>query len=258
MHRKWPVVALLLSIVFPLSAHALGDCPYDAREVAVQRSDLAALKTSMKAVIAAIGKPPAPYALSHEEWNLPSFACEDAHGAVPSFVGYQADLSADAGQQKVQADYQKKIMAAQAAGNYDLMIKLSQEMQQQIVKASVLAQTDTPISMEFRANETASMTVDPDAVVRDGTGFIALKATQGGADSGQEQITFYFDKQALKEAHTLASFELGGDRRAPDKLGLISMRIRISGPTAIVEAMARKLDAGAVLAHLSAARVVGN
>ena len=52
----------------------------------------------------------------------------------------------------------------------------------------------------------------------------------------------------------IASFDLGGDRRVPDKLAVISARIEISGPAAVVEGVAKQLNAESVLKHLSVKR----
>ena len=86
-------------------------------------------------------------------------------------------------------------------------------------------------------------------------GFIALKSQDSGASSGEEKITFYFDKVGLKDAQQIASFDLSGDQRVADKLAIISTRIDISGPASVVEAIAKKVNTAVILKHLTEKRV---
>ena len=90
-----------------------------------------------------------------------------------------------------------------------------------------------------------------------GAGFIAIRQP-GDASSGTESVTLYFDKQALKNAHELASFDEsgGGSMHVPGKLDAVNARITINGPTAQVEAMVKQLNAGKVLSQLSEKRTL--
>ena len=77
-----------------------------------------------------------------------------------------------------ETEYKKKILEAQAKGDYEAMGKLVQEMQ---MKASELSlkteeQHKEPISVNLALNTGSGETIDPDAVVYEQSGVIALKA----------------------------------------------------------------------------------
>lgn len=250
------VFLVCMSVLSVAPAYADGnDCGDGQQQTQLMRDDLVTLKGHMQAIIGALGEAPAPYATEQEHWTLPSYVCRDKHGYFLIDVSYDASLTTAALQKKMQDEYQRKFMAAQARGDFQAMGAITQEMQTKLTQQAMATQADTPVEIHVYANDSASQTIDPDSVLRDGRGFIALKAQQGGASEGQERVTFYFDKVDLKDAHTMASFSLGGnDHRVPDKLALINAKIDISGPAAVVEKIAKQVKAQAVLNELSEKR----
>jgi len=202
----------------------------------------------------AMGKAPAPYAKENEDWTLPTYACRDKHGYFPIDVSYRERLTVDATQEAFKEDAQKKLMAAQASGDFQAMAALTQQLQAQAMQQAMANQNNTPITVNVYTNDGSSETIDPDSVFADGVGFIAIKAARGGASSGKEQIDFYFDPAELKDAQRIARFDLSGNLRVPDMLALTSIRIKISGPTAPVEALAKQLKTGEVLKRLTEKR----
>ena len=143
-------------------------------------------------------------------------------------------------------------MEAQAKGDFQSMGALTQQIQAKAMQQAMANQNNTPITINAYANDGSSGTIDPDSVFEDGVGFIAIKAANGSESSGQEKIDFYFDPVALKDAEKIASFDLGGNLRVPDKLALTSIRIEITG--APVEAIAKQLKTGEVLKRLTEKR----
>ncbi|HET6725924.1 MAG TPA: hypothetical protein VFH85_07965, partial [Gammaproteobacteria bacterium] len=225
------------------------------------RDDLVTLKNHMKAVVAAIGALPPPYALEKGHWSLPASACKGKNGFVPISVGYESEFSTTGAQnereqqqRELAAAYQKKIVAAEAAGDYETMQKLVGQQQAQSMRQSMPFQQKDPVAVSISVNDTQSMTIDPDAVRRDGAGFLALRTDGGPA---HESVVFFFDRVALKNAHQLASFDLGTDMRTPQKLGLLNIEIALNGPTEMVERLVRQLDTEKVLSQLSEARTKG-
>ncbi|HET6725577.1 MAG TPA: hypothetical protein VFH85_06190 [Gammaproteobacteria bacterium] len=226
------------------------------------RDDLVALKSQMKAVVAALGALPAPYALEKGHWSLPDSACHGKNGFVPISVGYESAFSTtnaqnerEQKQQELAKTYQKKMIAAQAAGDYEAMQKLVAQLQAVSMKQAMPFQQKDPVSVSLSVNDQRRMTIDPDAVRRDGAGFLALR-TDGGTSS--ESVVFFFDPVALKNAHQLASFDLGIDLRTPKKLGLLNIEIALNGPTEMVEKLVKQIDTGKVLSQLTKARAKAN
>ncbi|HET7922115.1 MAG TPA: hypothetical protein VFM15_05115 [Gammaproteobacteria bacterium] len=251
---------------FAILLLALGACLYSVQTLAddncgdgyttanFKRSDLVKIKAHVNAVVAALGTAPAPYAKDNENWDLPTYACQGKGGFRPINTTYNVALTTDAQQQKLGAEYQKKILAAEARGDMQAVMKITQEMQSEALKQSAASQANTPVNIEIRTNNGDSMTIDPGAVVRDGKGFIVLRDSGADVSSGTESVTAYFDKQVLKDAEDAVTFDESGDIVVPGRLDTISVRIRVSGPKAVVEAMFKKMDSGKVLGQLSEKR----
>lgn len=245
---------------------ALGTCLYSVQTLAddncgdgyttsnFMRSDLVTIKKHVETIISALGTPPAPYAKENENWQLPTYACQGKVGFQPVIVRYSMSLTTDAQQKIVAADYQKKLMAAEASGNMQEVMQLAQQAQQKALQQAAVNQNNEPINVDVSVNDLgASMTIDPDAVLRDGAGFIALRQPNNDASSGKEEVDMFFDKVILKNAHEIASF---GEPNAvvPTRLDMICARININGPKAQVENMVKHLSAGAVLGQLGEKR----
>jgi hypothetical protein len=98
------------------------------------------------------------------------------------------------------------------------------------------------------------MTIDPEAVLRDGAGFIALKQ-ESDASSGKEQVDVYFDKVALKDAHTAASFNENSSIAVSHPLDMVRAHISLNGPAKQVETLVKQLQPSAVLGQLNAQRI---
>jgi hypothetical protein len=234
-------------------AFADGDCGSNFTTVQFVRDDLASLKKSMETALAAIPSPQGPYGKGDENWNLPSYACQDKSGLRPVDVSYSGRYTTEASTRKMGEEYQKRLLAAQAKGDYEAVAKITQEMQQKILQQAAANEQLRPIDINVAANAQDARTIDPDSVLRDGEGFLALR-TDKDASSGTERVSIYFDPVALKNAHQLARFDMSGDFRTPSKLALLSLRIDLNGPSSALEAMVKNVDAAKVLGTLTAAR----
>ncbi|HET7651266.1 MAG TPA: hypothetical protein VFL15_11260 [Gammaproteobacteria bacterium] len=258
MMRIIPALLLTSALcVFSVQVMADDNCGEGRTTATFMRSDLVSIKKNVTAMADALGTPPAPYAKESENWQLPTYACQDKSGFIPAGTTYHFRLTTDVQQKKLATEYQQKMMAAEAKGDMQEVMNISQQYQKLAMQQASANQNNGPIEIDISTNNNDSGTIDPGAVVRDGAGFIALRQP-GDASSGTETVIVYFDRQALKNAHEAASFDesSGGNVRVPAKLAVINARININGPTALVDAMVKKLSAGSVLGQLSEKRTV--
>lgn len=255
--RNSIILALTLA-TFVYGGQALADdnCGDGNTTVNFLRSDLVKIKHQVGIMTAALGNPPAPYAKESDNWQLPTFACKQKTGFQPVVTGYSMHLTTDVEQKKLGEEYQKKLMAAEASGDMQAVMKITQAYQQKAMQQAAANQNNSPIDIDISVNNTDSGTIDPGAVLRDGRGFIALRQS-GDATSDTENVTVYFDKVALKNAHEAASFT-EGYATVPGKFDVIHARINISGPKAQVESIVKNMNSGAILGQMSEKRTEQN
>ena len=98
-----------------------------------------------------------------------------------------------------------------------------------------------------------SQTIDPDNVVFERPGVIALKLK--GYDEGKATVEVYFDPVSLKDTKTLSVVDLKMPKNGVDKkTAVLNATIHISGPASEVEAWAKRIDTKGVLAQIDAVR----
>ena len=254
MRTVLAVTAVLIGgYLFAPVTFADGDCGSNFTTVQFMRDDLSNLKKSMEAALAAIPKPQAPYGKESDNWNLPTYTCKDKSGMRPIDVSYSSHYTTDASTKKLGEEYQKQILAAGAKGDYAAVAKITQEMQQKLLQQASANEQMAAIDIDVSANTGDSATIDPDSVLRDGAGFLAVR-TDKDASSGTESVTMYFDPVALKNAHQLARFDMSGDFRVASKLALLSLKVRLDGPSKVLEGIVKNVDASKVLSTLTAER----
>jgi len=246
-------VALLLSILIFLAPAS------QAKEIQLNRKDVTVIKKKLVAVEQALNPLPEGYLKSEEDFDLPTSVNEGDKGGF-QLVNASADFTFDGGSDKmakksqddIEATYKKKIMEAQAKGDYAAMQKISQEMMQEAMGAQMAAvdAQKEPVRVDIAFNGGAYATIDPDAVVFEKPGVIALKSLQ---NQGEEmQVMIYFDPVKLKETETLAKVELESDDDpdAPQKTTVRYITIQMTGPPSVVEAWSQSVDTGMVLAQI--------
>lgn len=249
------LIASVLIVTGGFSIDAIADdrCGRDRTTLSFVRSDLATIKQRMGDVLAAIPAPGAPYMRENEDWDLPGYSCQDKDGIEPVSIGYRGRYSTEAATEQMGADYQKAMMEAQAKGDYQAIAELGQKMQQQIMQQAAANQSMTPVDLNVVANSASSGTIDPDAVLRDGTGFIAIR-TDSNASRDTTSVAMYFDPAALANAQELATFDLYGPFRVESKLDMLMIRIELRGPTNVVDDIVNKVEVSKVLSALTLAR----
>ncbi len=229
-------------------------CDTGMNAIEFYRDDLANLKQHLETIVGAIGEPGAPYGRESENWSYPSGVCKDAKGYIAVAVGYNTTFSTEGQEKKLEAAYRKKMMAAQASGNYQAMAQLSQEMQQKAMGQAMANQNKSPVTLEIDADNGDGGTVDPDSVIRDGTGFIALR-TSSDPNAQTERVVMYFDHVALKDAKRIANFTIPGATLVSGPHDFANVRIQLDGPKEIVESMVKKMDAGKILGALQSSYI---
>lgn len=233
--------------------------PAAAEEQALVRGDVAAVKKMLQAAVSALGAPPEGYAQEREDFDLPTQV--STHSEKGRYWPVQGSVSlryTGAGEQVAKSatenlgqEYEKKLAEAMAKGDYQAIAALSQQMQQQIGSAHLAAVEGRrhPISVSVQLNAHAGETIDPDAVLFEKPGVIALVLDP---DPSRTRVGVFFDPVALKETETLSRVELNpaGERGVRAKTSAATAQVDFEGPGPEVKSWAERIDVKAVLAQL--------
>lgn len=252
------VQVFLLSLLLSLSLNA----PLRAEEQPLNREEVTIFKRKLEAVFEALGAPPAGYLKADGDYNLPtSISPREGGNFYPAYASAYlrfdggADKQAKKSQEEIEKEYQKKMLEAQATGNYEAMTTLAQEMVQRASAAQMAAEEARrePITVQLNFNSHASDTIDPDAVVFEKPGIIALKGKSGG-DEELLRVMIYLDPVMLKETQTLSRVDLSPnpDKGVAKKTAVRSATIELTGPAQEVEDWSRRLDSAKALAQIDA------
>ncbi|HPF69220.1 MAG TPA: hypothetical protein PLQ13_01000 [Candidatus Krumholzibacteria bacterium] len=242
--------ALATAIVLVAAGAAL------AGETALNRQDVTVIKKKLVEVQAALGALPEGYVVNREDFNLPTDASETDGGYEPAYASASfrydggSEQMARKSSEELEAEYRKKMMEMQAAGDYEGLARLSQEMVKKATEAQMAADgaRREPVDVEVRANGGPVATIDPDAVVCEGPGYIALR--QDNYD-GNATVVLYCDPVGLKDTQTLARIDLS-EGRTPSKAKTTwrHVAVELTGPRDVVEAWAKSIDKAKVLAQV--------
>ncbi len=227
------------------------------------RDEVAGLKKKLVAVAAAVGQPPAGYAKDDENFNLPTEAYTQKPSGKYNWVAPSmtsrfsggGEKKAKKSQRQIQKEYEKKMAEAMAKGDYEALGTLGQEVQKQAGQAH-LAEVEgrkDPIDMRVGLNTYQSQTIDPDAVVFEKPGVIALLVDT--KEENRNRLLIFFDPVALKETKTLSRVDFkqpeGGVSK---KTAVYNATVEFTGPAAEIKAWAAKINAGAVLGQIDSGR----
>jgi len=245
-----PVIVLL--ILAAGGARAQNENPLTRDEVSV-------IKKKMVAALEALGQP-AGYSVEREDFNLPTEAYKNSStgkynlisGSAQRRFGTQKKTEEE--NKDLQKEYQKKMAEAQAKGDYQAMSKLAMEMQQKAGQMQLKA-TETrkdPVEVSVRLNNNPGAVIDPDAVVFEHPGAIALKSN---VENGSERIAIYFDPVSLKDTKQLSRVDLKQPEEGVTKRTLVlNVTIDVSGPVAEIEQWVKKVDVKKVLGQIDSGR----
>ena len=234
----------------------IGSAAFAQQNTSLTRAEVTAIKAKLVAVQQGMGTDPAGYLKESEEFSLPTDfnpAQDGKFWPITSSVNLRytdkAVADSQAAAEQASRDFQQKYSAAIASGNTDAIIKLTEEMTriQQQAAAAAMAQPKPPMDVYVQLNMNPIVGIDPDAVVFERSGVIALRETNVGSDNGR--VTVYLDPVALAATETLSKIEL---RTAQDgvgnRSGVFHIVITLSGAIADIEAWAQAFDTAAMLA----------
>lgn len=250
-------VSMLLTFALALPAWAAA-----SENIRLTRDEVTVVKRKLTAVADALGQP-AGYAKEEESFGLPtetykmqnSGAFQAVSASAHFRFGSGSEKKAKKSQKDMESEYKKKMMEAQAKGDYQEMSKIAQEMQQKSGKAQLDAESakKEPVEVNIRLNPNSGQNIDPDAVVFEKPGVIALKF-KSGDDDEKLRIIVYFDPVHLKDTKTLSRVEMFDkqDKGVTSKTTVRNATIEMTGPAATVEAWAKAIATGKVLGQIDA------
>jgi len=231
-------------------------------ENALTRDEVAIVKKKLVNVLDALGQPSSGYSIEHENFNLPTDAYKMRETGMYQLLSASAERTF--GTQKktekqnkdLEKEFQKKFAEAQAKGDYQEIAKLSQEMQKKSGEAQLKAvegQKD-PINVDVRFNSNPGATIDPDAVLFERAGVIALKSKDENS-VGKGRVQVYFDPVSLKETKQLSRVNMKQPEKGVAKrTTVLNVTVEFSGPVNEIEPWAKKIDVSKVIAQIDAAR----
>jgi hypothetical protein len=224
-----------------------------AQEANLTRQEVAAIKAKLVTVQEAMGGDPAGYLKDSEDFNLPTTFSPAQNGkfwpigsSVYLRYGDRAAKEFEARMEDLGKRY--SAAAATAATNPDGFIKLTEEFTrvQQEAAAQATAPRKEQLSVNVQFNSGAYAAIDPDGVVFESPGVIALRDSDVAGESGT--VTVYLDPVALRETETLSSLELKTpDDGVANKTGIFNIQISLQGAIADAEAWVQSFDTAKML-----------
>jgi hypothetical protein len=232
--------------------------PSGATDTTLVRSEVAQIKKCLVSAEAALGVP-AEYLRTTEDFSLPTEGSGKTGAGKWNPISSSVQLrfegkaakEGEADLKKAGEEYQKKIAAATEKGDYEEVSRLSVEYSAQMTKSTskVMGGQKEPLSARIELNAGASAQIDPDAVVVEKSGVLALKRTRGDESSSRIEIDLYVDPVALKDTKeavmvSISQPEAGIDR----KLGVYTVSVHLEGPSPAVVAWLKAVNTGVLLA----------
>ena len=149
------------------------------------------------------------------------------------------------GEQMAQ-EYQKKIMAAQAKGDFAEIQRLSRELQSSM--AAAMGAEMSKIAVTIRLNNHAHQAIDPEGVVWETPGAIALRVES--SNPGSARVMIAFDPKALADTKSLSLVVLGESfsESAATKSAVRTVVVELEGPQEAITAWVDGVDTARILA----------
>ena len=251
MTRFFNPIAILIALFLGIAVAQENSVPLTSDEVST-------VKKKLVNALDAIGQPPAGYSKEKENFNLPTDAYKNRESGLFEPVNANADRNfgseknAEKSNKDLQKEYEKKIAEAQAKGDYEALMKATQEMQKKAgeMQLKTMEGKKEPIEVRVQLNGNSNVPIDPDAVVFERSGVIALKVKNDGTDE-KGRINVYFDPVSLKDTKQLSKVDMKlPEKGTSSKTAVYCITIDFDGPTAEIEAWAKKIDTGKVLAQI--------
>jgi hypothetical protein len=221
------------------------------------RDEVASIKKKLVAVFESLGQAPSGYSMEHESYNLPTEAYFKSGTTKYNLTNASASRefgsskNAESASKDLEKDYKKKMMEAQAKGDYQEMSRLAQEMQKKMGELSLKTEEGKkePIHVNIALNSGGGETIDPDAVVHEQEGAIALKTLDATPERGR--VTIYFDPVSLKDTKQLSKVAMNYQEDGVTKrMVVLYATISFEGPAAEITAWAKRVDYKKVLSQI--------
>lgn len=225
------------------------------------RDEVSVIKKKLQAVFDALGQAPLGYSKENENFSLPTEAYKNSKSGLWQPIGASAERNfgtqkkAEQENQDLQKDYQKKILEAQAKGDYQEIARLSQEMQKTASEKQLktVEASKEPIRVDIRFNGNPGATIDPDAVLFEHPGVIALKSDDQSTP-GKERINIYYDPVSLKDTKQLSRVDMKmPEDGSKNRVAVLNVTVELYGPLKEIEPWAKKFDSLKILAQISGA-----
>jgi hypothetical protein len=248
--RTLTAAALCLALILPVAA--------PAQDNNLTRSEVTAIKNKLVAVQTAMGADPAGYIKESEDFSLPTDfnpAQDGRFWPITSSVslryGDRAAVEGTANLERAAEEFQARYAAALASGDATVITRMVTEMTQLQTQAAAAAMNPAtrkePMQVYVQLNMNPSVSIDPDAIVLEQPGVIALRETELNSERGQ--VTVYLDPVALEATEELSQFELRtSNEGVTSKTGIFHVVIQANGTVADIEAWVKTFDFGAILA----------
>jgi len=226
----------------------------------LNRSEVAAIKAKLVAVQKAMGGDPSGYVREDEDsFNLPTDFNPARDGkfwpitaSVQTRFTDKGAVEGAAAVENLQQDMQAKYAAAMASGDPAAMEKMFEQMLQ-MQNAAVATAMAPPAKKEdmqvyVTLNLNPSVGIDPDAVVLEQPGVIALRQKDDAAGV-TGQVTVYLDPVALASTTELSKVELRtADDGVTNRSGVFHVVIQLNGALADIEPWVQSFDYSAMMA----------
>jgi hypothetical protein len=231
--------------------------PAAAQETALTRSEVTAIRTKLVTVQTAMGMDPAGYIKESEDFSLPTDFNPAQGGRFWPITSGVSVRYTDRGQiesadaiEKAAADFQARYSAALASGNVEAITRMVDEMTRIQTQAAAAAANPAthkdPMYVNVQLNMNPSVAIDPEAVVLEQPGIIALREKELNSDDGS--VTVYLDPVALRDTGDLSRFELRtADDGVTNKTGIYHIVIQANGSVPDIEAWVMSFDFDAML-----------
>lgn len=243
MLRMSLIAVLLLAIPWSLTLA-------DETTVPLTRAEVKEIKNVITKSIDALTPLPTGYAIAEESYNIAvETACEKSTGrCAPKESSAAIELGANdkaAKQNHREATEKLAEQMREAANRGDFQSLATYQQQIAAMTMAMMAQKHLdPIQIKISLNTGLFLKIDPDSVVSEGKGFIALKNYSG---SENFRIIACFDPYLLKETETLSAIDLYSPDYVEKKTSIYNMIIEIEGPEDLVSEWFSKANFSSIL-----------
>lgn len=221
----------------------------------LSRDDVAVMKRKLVAIAKAIGDPKG-YTKEDEKFSLPTSIATNngsyrpAEASLTLTFANKAEKKAQQDRAQGEKDRERQVQEAAMRGDTAALKRLLEEQSSSDSEDESGAQ-EHPVSVEIYLNARADDTIDPDNVVFEKPGILALYSRSGGDGSYTENVAIYCDPVGLKNTKQLSKATVQfPDTGVKRKNAIVNVWILIKGPAETIKAYAKGIDAAAVLSQI--------